>query len=54
MLSGRTAMVATSSLGLPKLMHVAPQQEAKTYVEERLQGMQRVPVMAGEGQGRDC
>ena len=54
MLSGRMAMAAMSSLGLPMLAPVTKSQEAKTHVEEWLQGSQIMPVVAGEGCGRDC
>ena len=41
-------------MGLPTLVQVAKdKKKPKTYVEERLQGTQRVPVVAGEGRGRD-
>ena len=53
-LSGRTAMASMSSSGLLKLAYVVLQQEVKTHVEEGLRGAQRVPVVAGEGQGKDC
>ena len=43
-----------SSLGLPTLAHIIQRQEATTHVEERLQGLRMVPVMAGEGYGGDC
>ena len=52
--SGRTAMAATSSLGLPTSAHVVRQQEAKTHVEEWLRGAWTVPGVAGKGCGRDC
>ena len=54
MLSGRMAMAATSSSGLPTLAQVAKdEKKPKTYVEEQLRGTRRVPVVAGEGRGGD-
>ena len=47
-------MAATSSSGLPTLTQVAKdEKKPKTYVEERLRGTRRVPVVAGEGRGGD-
>ena len=53
MLSGRTALAATSSLGLPTLVHVVKMKGNQNLRKERLRGTQRVPVVASKGRGGD-